>query len=67
MVPVKNTNRNCFHLACLNRYRGCCNTLQSMLEELSDINLQLEPASLQQYEEAGPLQPVKDRADPRLV
>lgn len=29
---VKSNNRNCFHLACLNRYQRCTNILEYMFE-----------------------------------
>lgn len=29
---VKNTNRNCFHLGCLNRYQRCYSTLEYIFD-----------------------------------
>lgn len=42
MHNVKSTNRNCFHLACLNRYQRCLNILEYMFEELSNVNIDLD-------------------------
>lgn len=42
ITPVKNTNRNSFHLACLNRYQRCLNALELMFEELSNCDLNID-------------------------
>jgi hypothetical protein len=49
MTPVKATNRNCFHLACLNRYQRCLNVLEYMFEELSNFNIDIDVKSVQLY------------------
>lgn len=46
---VKNTNRNCFHLASLNRYQRCSNTMEFMFEALGDIHLHIDNHILEYY------------------
>jgi ankyrin repeat protein len=65
-TALKSTNRNCFHLASLNRFQGCYNTLEVMFEELADINLHLDATALQLYHQVNACFPENSRIDPRL-
>lgn len=66
MLTLKNNNRNCFHLASLNRYQGCFNTIEFMFEELGNLDLCLDSSTLQQYEQVNACFPENSRVDPRL-
>lgn len=64
---IKNTNRNCFHLASLNRYQRCFITMEYMFDELGDINLHLDGHQLQYYQEVNNcFHRDEERVDPRL-
>ena len=53
MAVVKKSNRNCFHLGCLNRYQRCYNTLELMFEELLNFNIHLDSTALQMYNQVN--------------
>jgi hypothetical protein len=64
---VQNTNRNCFHLASLNRYQRCFNTMEYMFEELGDVQIHLDGHSLEYYNQVNAcFHREEDRIDPRL-
>lgn len=66
MATLKTNNRNCFHLACLNRYQGCFNTIELMFEELNNFDLRLDHTTQQYYEQINSCFPENSRVDPRL-
>ena len=50
---VKNTNRNCFHLASLNRYQRCYNIMEYMFEALGDIHLHIDNHILEYHHQVN--------------
>ena len=64
---VKSTNRNCFHLACQNKYRACSGIMEYMFEELGDVRLQLDGHQMEYFQQVnGCFNREEDRVDPRL-
>lgn len=66
-TPVKDTKRNCLHLACLNRYQKCYGALEYILEELGDWQLHIDQNLMQLYTEVNNCFDEPERIDPRLL
>ena len=67
MMNVKDTNRNCFHLASLNKYQRCFLTMEYMFEELADYGIHLDGHQLEYFQQVNAcFNRDEEKVDPRL-